>query len=67
MMLFFMPDFLPKFKAGEIVFNKQFQQIKKITKVELFNYRYCIVQRNQCLGDYYTRIRWFDKNHIRRK
>lgn len=55
--------FIPKFEVGDRVYNPQFKQLKKITQVELFNYRYQILKNTKWTGDYYTRIVWFDRNH----
>lgn len=57
------PFFIPKFKVGDKVYNTQFKQVKKITQIEIFNYRYQILKKSKWTGDYYTRIVWFDRNH----
>ena len=52
------------FEVGTCVFNKQYQQVKRIKDRRLFTYRYCIYDgASQCKGNYTVRKDWFNKNH----
>lgn len=53
------------FEINQCVYNKQFQQHKKITKVRKYVYEYCIYNNLECIGKYIIRKTWFDKNHVK--
>lgn len=52
------------FEVNQCVYNTQYQQHKKITKVRQFVYEYCIFKGLECKGDYLHSKRWFNKNHV---
>ena len=52
-----------KFKSGNCVNNQQFNQTKMIISANHFRYNYCIFNKIDCVGNYYLRKDWFDRNH----
>ena len=53
----------PKLQEGVCIYNKQYNQTKKITEVRTFVYEYCIYKNGKCKGNYTVRQDWFNFQH----